>query len=137
MGHGPRMGMRKWRGEGPCWRASELNLSQEQKKNLALIQETYFRETQLFRLQLLTKRIELRELLLNPTIKLGAIRSKYAEMIEIQSQQEERAIEYLIRVRNLLSPDQLKNWCPEEEFPAFRQMMYGPGSMGPRRFREE
>jgi hypothetical protein len=25
----------------------------------------------------------------------------------------------------------LQKWCPEQEFPAFRQMMYGPGPMGP------
>ena len=137
MSHGPGMGMRKWRGEGQCWRASELNLSQEQRRGLDLIQQTYFREAQLFRLQLFTKRLELRELLIHPTIKLESIRVKYLEIIELQSKQEEKAIEYLIKVRNLLTPDQLQNWCPEQEFPAFRQMMYGTGPMGPKRFREE
>ena len=62
--------MRKWRGEGPCWRASELNLSQEQRKSLDLIQQTYFREAQLLRLQLFTKSFELRELLTNPTTRI-------------------------------------------------------------------
>lgn len=137
MSHGPGMGMRKWRGEGQCWRASELNLSQEQRRGLDLIQQTYFREAQLFRLQLFTKRLELRELLIHPTIKLESIRVKYLEIIELLSKQEEKAVEYLIKVRNLLTPDQLQNWCPEQEFPAFRQMMYGTGPMGPKRFREE
>ena len=130
-------GMKKWRGEGPCWRASELNLSQEQRKELDLIQQTYFREAQLLRLQLFTKRLELRELLTNPTARTESIRGKYLEIIELQSKQEEKVVEYLIKVRNLLTPEQLQNWCPEQEFPAFRQMMYGPGSMGPKRFREE
>ena len=131
------MGMRKWRGEGPCWRASELNLSQEQRTSLDLIQQTYFREAQLFRLQLFTKNIELRELLTNPTTKIESIRGKYSEIIELQSKQEEKAVEYLIKVRGLLTLEQLKNWCPEQEFPAFRQMMHGTGPMGPKRFREE
>jgi Spy/CpxP family protein refolding chaperone len=131
------MGMRKWRGEGPCWRASELNLSQEQRKSLDLIQQTYFREAQLFRLQLFTKNIELRELLTNPTTKIESIREKYYEIIELQSKQEEKAVEYLIKVRSLLTLEQLKNWCPEQEFPTFRQMMHGTGPMGPKRFREE
>ena len=123
--------MRRWRGEGPCWKASELNLSQEQRKSLDLIQEAYFREAQLLRLQLFTKRLELRELLTNPTLRAETIRGKNLEIIELQSKQEERAIEYLIKVKNLLNPEQLKDWCPEQEFPRFRQMMYGTGPRGP------
>ena len=130
-------GMKKWRGEGPCWGASELNLSQEQRKSLDLIQQTYFRESQFIRAQLFTKRLELREFLINPTIKIESIRVKYFEITELQSKQEEKAIEYLIKVRNLLTLEQLQNWCPEQEFSAFRQMMYGTGPMGPKRFREE
>ena len=131
------MGMKKWKGEGPCWRASELNLSQEQRKGLDLVQQTYFREAQLIRAQLFTKRLELRELLINPTIKIESIRLRHLEIIELQSKQEEKAIEYLIKVRNLLTLEQLQNWCPEQEFSAFRQMMHGTGPMGPKRFRGE
>jgi len=53
------------------------------------------------------------------------------EIIELQSKQEEKAVEYLIKVRNLLTPEQLKSWCPEQEFPSFRHMMHGTGPMGP------
>jgi len=127
----PGMGMRKWRGENPCWRAAELDLSREQKKNLELIQQAYFREAQLLRAQLLTRRLELRELLVSPKIKIESIRSKNSEIIEFESKQEEKAIEYLIKVRNLLTPEQLQQWCPEQEFPTFRHMMYGTGPMGP------
>ena len=37
----------------------------------------------------------------------------------------------LIKVRNLLSPEQVKTWCPEQELPYFRQMMPGRRPMGP------
>jgi Spy/CpxP family protein refolding chaperone len=124
------MGMRKWRGEGPCWRASDLDLSQEQRKGLDLIQLTFFREAQLLRAQLFAKRLELRELLTNPTIRMESIRAKNSEIIELQSKQEEKTLEYLIKVRNLLTPEQLKNWCPEQEFPSFRERMHGVGPMG-------
>ena len=126
----PGMGMRKWRGENPCWRAADLDLSHEQRKNLELIQQAYFREAQLLRAQLFTRRLELRELFVSPTIKIESIRSKNSEIIELESKQEEKAIEYLIKVRNLLTPEQLQTWCPEQEFPPFRQMMYGSGPMG-------
>lgn len=137
MKHGPGMGMRPWRGGGPCYSASELNLPQEQRKALDLIQQTFFREAQLIRAQLFTKRLELREFLINPTIKLESIRLKYSEITELQSKQEEKAIEYLIKVRNLLTLEQIQNWCPEQEFPFSRQMMPGTGPMGPKRFKEE
>jgi Spy/CpxP family protein refolding chaperone len=127
----PGMGMREWRGEAPCWRALDLDLSQEQRKNLELIQQAYFRETQLLRAQLFTKRLELRELLIGPTIKIESIRAKNSEIIELQSKEEERSVEYLVKVRNLLTPEQLRKWCPEREFPAFRHRMYGTGPMGP------
>ncbi len=133
---GPGMGMRHWRGENRGWRASELNLSSEQTKELDLIQQTYFRETQLLRAQLFSKRLELREILTNPTIKIESIRSKYSEINEIQSRFDEKAVEYLIKVRNLLTPEQLKSWNPEEEFPLFRRMMHGPDPMGPMRPRK-
>ena len=129
----PGMGMRTWRGEAPCWRASDLDLSQEQRKNLELIQQAYFREAQLLRAQLFTRRLELRELLIGPTIKIESVRAKNSEIIELQSKEEERSVEYLVKVRNLLTPEQLRKWCPEQEFPAFRHRMYGTGPMHPRK----
>jgi Spy/CpxP family protein refolding chaperone len=133
---GPGMGMRHWRGENRGYRASELNLSSIQAKELDLIQQVYFRETQLLRAQLLSKRLELREFLTNPATKIESIRSKYSEINGIESRFEEKAIEYLIKVRNLLTPEQLKSWSPEEEFPLFLRMMHGPDPMGPMRPRK-
>lgn len=127
----PGMGMRRWSGEGQCSRASELNLSLEQRKTLDLLQQTYFREAQLLRLEIFTKNLELRELLINPSARVEAIRGKTSEIAELRSKREEKAVEYLIKVRNLLSPEQLKTWCPEQEFPYFRQTMPGRRPMGP------
>jgi hypothetical protein len=52
-------------------------------------------------------------------------------MIELQSELDEKTIDYLIKLRNLLTQEQLKSWCPEREFPFFREMMQGPGPMSP------
>ena len=126
----PGMGMKKWRGEGPCWRASDLDLSLDQVKRLDLIHQAYFRETQLPKAELFAKRLELREFLTNPNLRIESIRSKYLEINEIQSKLEEKTIEYLIKVRNILTQEQLKIWCPEQEFPLFQRMKHGPGPMG-------
>ncbi len=127
----PGMGMRKWRGESPCWRASDLDLSPEQRRSLELIQQAFYREIQLLRLQVFTKRLELREILTNSAARTESIRGKFSEIIELQSKQEEKTAEYLIKVRTLLTPEQLKGWCPEQELPGFRHMMHGAGPMGP------
>ena len=125
------MGMRKWRGESPCWRASDLDLSQEQRKHLELIQQAYYREAQLLRAQLFTRRLELRELLVGPVIRIESILAKNSEIIELRSKEEERSVEYLVKVRNLLTPEQLQKWCPEQEFPAFRHRAHEAGPTGP------
>ena len=128
--------------QGSCWRASELNLTPEQKKGLEEIQQSHFREAQLLRAQLFTKQLEFREFLTDRSMKAESIRSKYSEIIEIQSRFEEKAVEYLIKVRNILTEEQLSAWCPEQEFPVFRRMMMEPmhrrrSPMPPGSFKEE
>ena len=128
---GPEMGKMHRRGETPCLRASELSLSPDQMKELELIQQPFYRESYLMRAELSSKYFELKEFLTNPIIKIESIHAKNAEIILLQSKLEERAILYLIKVRALLTQEQLKIWCPEQEFPHSRRMMPGPGPMGP------
>ena len=131
IGRYPRGEMKFWRGETSCWAASELSLSQEQAKGLDSLQQTFLREVQLLRVQLFSKRLELRELLTNPSTKIEAIRAKSSEIQEFQTRVEEKSIDYLIKVRGLLTPEQLKNWCPEFDLPSPRRLMQGPDTIGP------
>jgi len=127
------MGMRPWKKDVRCGKASELNLSPDQARGLTFLQQTYFREMQLLRAQLITRRLEFRELLTNPAVRMESIRMKYTEVTETQSKIEEKAIEFLVKVRSLLSHEQLKFWCPEQEFPVFQRMMPCHGPMGPKK----
>jgi Spy/CpxP family protein refolding chaperone len=124
-------GTEQWWREAQCLRASDINLSQDQMKGLDLIQEAYFQEIRLLRIQLFSKRLELRDLLTNPTLKSEAIRTKYREMNELQLKLDEQTMEYLLKLRNLLTKEQLKTWCPEKEFSSLREMVQGPGLMHP------
>ncbi|MCX8116795.1 MAG: periplasmic heavy metal sensor [Desulfobacterota bacterium] len=117
--------MRPWRKEGRCLRASELNLTSEQIKGLQHLQQSYLQETQTLRAQLIAKRIELRELLTNSSSRMEIIRMKYMELAEAQIRMEEKTIDYLIKIRHLLTPEQLLLWCPEEEFPMPHKTMPG------------
>lgn len=127
------MGMKPWKKEVRCWRASDLNLSSEQRKGLDLLQRTHLREAQLLRAQLVTRRLEFRELLADPSSTMEILRPQYLDVVEIQSKLDEKVIEYLVNVRNLLTQEQLKSWCPEQEYPLFQRMLPGYGPMGPMR----
>lgn len=132
----PPTRMEQWWKETQCLRASDINLSQDQIKGLDMIQEAYFQEIRFLRIQLFSKRVELQDLLTNPTLKSEAIRTKYREMNELQLKFDEQTMEYLLKLRNLLTEEQLKTWCPEKEFSFFREMVHGPGlkhPMHPRR----
>jgi hypothetical protein len=126
----PGIRMKPWKGDTQCWKASGLNLTSDQTKALILIQQAYFKDTLLLRTELFSKHFELREFLTNPSAKMETIRTKHGEIAEMMSKLEERAIDYLIKVRGLLTQEQLKVWCPDQEFPVFRRMMYRPGPMG-------
>ncbi len=126
------MGMRYWRGENRCLKASDLNLSPDQLKTLETIRQNYFQEAHRLRGDLFSKRLEFREYLTTPTVKVDSIHAKSMEIIELQAKVEEKATDYLINIRNLLTPEQLKLWCPEQELLHLRPMMDGPYLMGPR-----
>ena len=129
----PGMGMRHWKMDEQCSRASDLNLSAEQAKALEVIQQTYFRETRVLRAELFLKRLDLREFFINPSAKAESIRAKYTELNELQAKLEDKMIDYLLKVRGLLTTEQVRQWCPEQEIPApFRRMMQGMEPMGPR-----
>jgi hypothetical protein len=132
---GPRssmgMGMRSWRGENRCWKASDLNLLPDQAKGLDLINQTYLRETRPLRTELFSKRLELREFLADPNVKAESIQLKNSEITELQSKLDGRTIDYLIKVRSLLTSEQLKSWCPEQEFPFLGGMMPRSEFMAP------
>jgi len=130
-GKKPGMGMRQWRMDEQCWKASDLNLSPDQTRALELIEQTYFRETKLLRAELLLRRLELRESLTNPAAKAESIRSKYVELNDLQTKLEEKIIDHLVKVRSLLTSEQLKGWCPEQEIPFFRRIIQGHEPIGP------
>jgi hypothetical protein len=74
------MGRRPGRGEQQCWTASELNLSPEQARTLDLLGQTYFQEAKRYRIELFSKRLEIKEYLTNPAVKAEVIQAKNGEI---------------------------------------------------------
>jgi hypothetical protein len=127
----PGTGFRHWRELNRCLKASDFHLPPNQEKVLHSINLTYLSETRPLRAEIFSKQLELREFFTNPTIKIEAIRAKNIEILELQSELEGKTIEYLIKVRNLLTQEQLKRWCPEQEFSFPWRMMHEPDFIGP------
>ena len=127
---GMRGMMRHGRGGPLCWSASQLHLSPEQRKELDLLNQSYLKEVQTLRAELFLKRIELRDALTNAAAKIETIQAKNAEISALQSELDGKAIDYLIKIRNLLTADQLAQWCPELDYP-LRHMMERSAPLGP------
>jgi Spy/CpxP family protein refolding chaperone len=131
---GPGWGVRNWRGDAQCLSASELNLVPEQARAIDLLRQSSLREMASLRAQIFAKRLELREFLTNPAVKTETLRSTQSAISEIETRLNEKGLDYLVRVRALLTPEQLRLWCPEKEYPFIHGMMtQRPWMMGPAR----
>lgn len=115
--------MERWRGKSPCLSLKELDLSWEQLRLLRSIQQEYFPELRHLRAQLLSKRMEFKEFLKNPNMNTESLRAKSDEIIELKLKLERKGLEYLFKIRNLFTQEQLEKWCPELDFPFFGEMM--------------
>jgi hypothetical protein len=131
MRYGPGIGTRSWRGENRCWKASEMNLVAEQTRGLDTVSQGFLKETRLLRSELFSKRLELRESLTDVAVKNESIQIKISQIIDLQLKLEEKTMDYLLKIRTLLTPEQLKNWCPELEISPMQGMMPRPDLMSP------
>jgi len=122
------MGGRPWRGEGRCPGVLELSpLQIRQRLSISLV-TVIFRKQGVcawnFSQAARTKRISD-----GPYGEGEAIHAKTSEIVELQSRLEETATDYLLKVRNLLTQEQLKNWCPEQDLFMSQRMMERPHFM--------
>ncbi len=102
MGHG--------HGDPPCWLPEDLQLTAEQKEKLISIQGSYLSDISSLRNDLLNKRYELRRLISDPTSKADDIRAKQEEAFELETQIQEKVIDYQLMVREILTPEQFRLW---------------------------
>jgi Spy/CpxP family protein refolding chaperone len=102
MGHG--------HGRPPCWLPDDLQLTAEQVEKLRSIQTSYLSDINSLRNDLLNKRYELRRLMLDPTSKADDIRAKQEEAFTVETQIQEKVIDYQLMVREILSPEQFRLW---------------------------
>jgi len=123
---GPR-GWGQGMGPGYCWSgdaASNLNLTDEQSGKLATMREDYFKEITPLRNQMLSVSSELRILWSDASPDRDKTLAKQRELSGIQAQLDEKATQYRLDCREVLTPEQ------QAKMAAFRPGMgRGNGQM--------
>ena len=117
---GPR-GMPSGHGRPPCWLPDDLQLTAGQVEKLRSIQTSYLSDINSLRNDLLNKRYEVRRLMSDSTSKGDDIRAKQEEVFVLEAQIQEMVLDYHLKVREILTPEQFRLWISRY------QAGFGPG----------
>jgi Spy/CpxP family protein refolding chaperone len=112
---GPR-GRANWGDETWCPGASQLsdlNLSVEQAEKIRGLRESFVKETTPIRTQLFTKKTELRLLWIQTSLDEAKIRATQKEVQGLMEQMQEKATDFRLAFRNLLTPEQTSRLLAE------------------------
>ncbi|NIS63526.1 MAG: periplasmic heavy metal sensor [Proteobacteria bacterium] len=122
-----QMGMGMGHGHHPRGLPEDLRLTTEQMDRLKSIEDSYLNEIVPLRNDLLNKRYELRRLFLDPTSKTDDIRARQEEAFVLETQIQEKIIDYQLKVREVLTPEQFKVWISRYRMGAGAMMGHHHG----------
>jgi Spy/CpxP family protein refolding chaperone len=105
----------------PCWLPDDLHLTAEQVEKLRSIQASYLNDIGSLRNDLLNKRYELKGLMSDAASKADDIRAKQEEVFVLEAQIQEMVLDYHLKVREILTPEQFRLWISRY------QAGFGPG----------
>ena len=120
-------GMGNEQSHHPFCRPDDLQLTAEQMEKLKSIQRSYLDDISSLRNDLLNKRYELRRLILDPTSKADEIRAKQEEAFVLETQIQEKVIDYQLKVREILTPQQFKVWISRSKIGIGPRRGHRPG----------
>jgi len=104
---GRKFVVKGWTGKQTLGRRSTLNLTGEQKEKIADLRLTFKEETLDLRTQLTRKRLEIQKLLLEESPDLTRVYGLVGEMAPIQAEIQKKAIEFRLKLKSLLTKEQL------------------------------
>lgn len=88
--------------------AGRLNLTAEQKEKIANLRLTFKEETLELRTELTRKRLEIQKLLLEESPNLTRVYALVDEMAPIQAEIQKKALEFRLKLKSLLTKEQLE-----------------------------
>ena len=110
---GQRFTAKGWTGKHPFGLGSRLNLTAEQKEKIASLRLTFKEDTLELHTQIARKRLEIQKILLEESPDLTRVYDLVDEMAPIQAEIQKKAIEFRLKLKNLLTEEQL------EKLPGF------------------
>ena len=112
-------------GRGPYGYVANLNLSDEQTDKMWLSKDKFRNDTQKLRYEMFKKRNELRKLYADPNTSEATLLAKQKELNALRQNMQDKAAQYRIEQRKILTPEQLKK---------LSETGYGPGFGGRKGF---
>lgn len=127
-------GMELGDGMGPgCWMgarwAASLDLTEDQQAQIQVRQKAFRAETDPLRDKLFGKKMELRDLWAQTNPDQAKISAKQKEIQILQNELQEKATQYQLKCREVLTPDQQEKLTTTVGYPGGRG---GPGYHGAR-----
>jgi Spy/CpxP family protein refolding chaperone len=113
----------------PCWLPEDLQLTVEQIEIITSIQHRYLGEIRRLRGRLLNQRLNFRRLLSDPTSEAADIRARHREVLAVESQIQQKILDYQLEVREILTPEQFTFWVSRQYRPP-RPRPYRKGQTG-------
>ena len=95
---------------------SDLDLSAEQKQKIRALNEAFHEDIEPLRARELKVRSELHSLWMQADPDVGQIKAKEKEIHDLRWQMKQRFIDYHLSFRNLLSPDQLRQYLSQAPY---------------------
>lgn len=110
---GPRkgQGMNPRRFSPDCSTLERLDLSSSQKEAILRIDSQYKGQILDRRNTLMLKRLELQGMLRDPHAGKDAIQARAREMGDAREEIQQKVIDYQVRIREVLTPEQIRRWC--------------------------
>jgi Spy/CpxP family protein refolding chaperone len=127
---GRKFVVKGWTGKQTLGRRSTLNLTGEQKEKIADLRLTFKEETLDLRTQLTRRRLEIQKLLLEESPDLTRVYGLVDEMAPIQAEMQKKAIEFRLKLKSLLTKEQLDKLPGLGLSRGFSRAMGSRGPMG-------
>ena len=109
-----------------CVPFRELNLSTDQSAAIKRIGRFYRRRFMNLSADLMERRLEFRRILRNPDIPMENIRFLWQEIETLETEMGRAKLDFYLEIRQVLSPEQIRSWCPLLDKPFGRKRGWRP-----------
>jgi len=116
------MGENRIRRGPPCWVPEDLRLTPEQVEEMKSLERYYLGEMTALRNQLRDRRYTLRRRLMDPAVDPSEIRAKQKEVLALEDRIQEKILDYQLRVREILTPEQFRLWASRKRWGLGRRL---------------